>query len=167
MICRNRSFAHALQSLNRNLRVKRFCSVGLQADTVDSNTCPSRVRDGRYKGKNQVAKQALQTLAILLVAASSGLAQVSPGEIANTKLKAAEQEYLPQLRSLQHAINETQFPLPFILTRYVGLDPSRQTSLDTRGIEFVYFQNRILLKTSGFYSAAFNSEQLSTQGFRF
>ena len=161
MICRNRSFAHALQSLNRNSRVKRFCSVGLQADNVDSNTCPSRVRDGRYKGKNQVAKQALQTLAILLVAASSGLAQVSPGEIANPKLKAAEQEYLPQLRSLQHAINETQFPLPFILTRYVGLDPSRQTSLDTRGIEFVYFQNRILLKTSGFYSAAFNSEQLT------
>jgi hypothetical protein len=104
---------------------------------------------------------ALQAFAVILLAVGSAFAQVSPGEIANPKLKTAEETYLPQLRSLQHAINETQFSLPFILTRYVGLDPSRQTSLDTRGIEFVYFQNRILLKTSGFYSVAFNSEQLT------
>jgi hypothetical protein len=104
---------------------------------------------------------ALQTFAVIFLAVGSAFAQVSPGEIANPKLKAAEQEYLSQLRLLQHAINETKFPLPFILTRYVGLDPARQASLDTRGIEFVYFQNRILLKTSGFYSAAFNSEQLT------
>jgi hypothetical protein len=111
--------------------------------------------------KKRILQYALLGFACILLAASSALAQVSPGEIANPNLKAAEQEYLPQIRSLQHAINETQFPFPFILTRYVGLDPSRQASLDTRGIEFVYFQNRILLKTSGFYTAAFNSEQLT------
>ena len=111
--------------------------------------------------RNRSVVLVLQTFAIVLVVASSALAQVSPSEIANPNLKAAEQTYLPQLRSLQHAINETQFPLPFVLTRYVGLDPSRQASLDSRGIEFVYFQNRVLLKTSGFYTAAFNSEQLT------
>jgi hypothetical protein len=111
--------------------------------------------------RNRTFAHALLDLAIAFLAVTSAFAQVSPGEIANPKLQAAEQEYLPQLRSLQHAINETKFPLPFILTRYVGLDPARQASLDTRGIEFVYFQNRILLKTSGFYSAAFNSEQLT------
>ncbi len=99
--------------------------------------------------------------AILLVAASSAFAQVSPIEISNPKLRFAEQEYLPQLQYLQHTIGETQFPLPFVLTRYVGVDPARQASLDPRGLEFVYFQNRILLKTSGFYTAAFNSDQLS------
>jgi hypothetical protein len=104
---------------------------------------------------------ALLDFAIVLLVASSALAQVGPAEIANPKLKAAEQEYLPQLQSLQHAIGETQFPLPFILTRYVGVDPARQASLDTRGLEFVYFQNRMVLKTSGFYTAAFNSEQLT------
>lgn len=111
--------------------------------------------------RNRSFVRMIQTFAIVLVAASSAFAQVSPGEIANPKLKAAEETYLPQLRSLQHAINDTQFPLPFVLTRYVGLDPSRQTSLDTRGIEFVYFQNRVLLKTSGFYATAFNAEQLT------
>ena len=99
--------------------------------------------------------------AIILLAAGSAFAQVSPLEISNPKLRFAEQEYLPQLQYLQHTIGETQFPLPFVLTRYVGLDPARQASLDPRGLEFVYFQNRILLKTSGFYTAAFNSDQLS------
>jgi hypothetical protein len=99
--------------------------------------------------------------AIVLLVGSSALAQVSPAEIANPKLKAAEQEYLPQLQSLRRAIGETQFPLPFILTRYVGVDPARQASLDTRGLEFAYFQNRMVLKTSGFYTAAFNAEQLT------
>ena len=111
--------------------------------------------------RNRSFVRMVQTLALAFVAATSAFAQVMPGEIANPKLKAAEEAYLPQLRSLQHAINDTQFPLPFVLTRYVGLDPSRQTSLDTRGIEFVYFENRVLLKTSGFYTAAFNSEKLT------
>ena len=106
--------------------------------------------------------RALLVLAIGLVAARSVHAQVSPTEIANPALSATEQQYLPQLESLQHAIGKTQFRLPFILTRYVGVDPSRQAPLDTRGIEFVYFQSRMLLKTSGFYTAAFNSEQLTS-----
>ena len=103
----------------------------------------------------------LVAVAIVLIAESSGFAQVSPIEIANPKLRSAEQQYLPQLQYLQHRIGETQFPLPFVLTRYVGLDPAHQTSLDPRGLEFVYFQNRMLLKTSGFYTAAFNSDQLT------
>jgi hypothetical protein len=105
---------------------------------------------------------ALIVFAALLVGAGSARAQVSPGEIANPKLKATEQTYLTQLQSLHHAIGETKFPFPFILTRYVGRDPDRQASLDTRGLEFVYFQNRLLLKTSGFYTAAFNSDELTS-----
>ncbi len=110
---------------------------------------------------NRIFACAVLNFAITLLTVGSAFAQVSPAEIANPKLKSAEQEYLPQLRSLQKAIGETKFPLPFILTRYVGVDPSRQTSLDTRGIEFVHFQNRMLLKTSGFYTVAFDSEQLT------
>jgi len=96
-----------------------------------------------------------------LVAVGSVRAQVSPTEISNPRLRATEQQYLPQLQSLQQAIGKAEFPLPFILTRYVGVDPARQASLDKRGLEFVNFQDRMLLKTSGFYTAAFNSEQLT------
>src|SRR5258708_38411331 len=41
-----------LKSLCDNLCAKRFCSVGLQADTVDSSTCPPD--GGRYIDQNQV-----------------------------------------------------------------------------------------------------------------
>src|SRR5216684_2310084 len=50
-----------LQSLCCNLRAKRFCSVGLQADTVDSSTCPPE--GGRYIDQNQALTQTLQPLA--------------------------------------------------------------------------------------------------------
>jgi hypothetical protein len=105
--------------------------------------------------------RALFTLVLILVAGGATSAQVSPTEISNPKLRAAEQEYLPLLQSLQQTISKIQFPLPFILTRYVGLDPERQASLDRRGLEFVYFHDRMLLKTSGFYTVSFNSEQLT------
>jgi hypothetical protein len=114
-----------------------------------------------YENRACAFAYVLLDFVIALLVASSALAQVSPAEIANPTLRATEQKYLPQLRSLQHAIGETQFPLPFILTRYVGVDPSRQASLDSRGLEFVYFQDRMLLKTSGFYTVAFNSEELT------
>lgn len=113
------------------------------------------------RNRRIASAHALFAVATGLLAASSVLAQVSPMEIANPKLRAAEGQYFSQLQSLQQAIGKTQFRLPFILTRYVGLDPARQASLDTRGLEFVYFQNRMLLKTSGFYTAAFNAEQLT------
>ena len=41
-----------LKSPCDNLCAKRFCSVGLQADTVDSSTCPPE--RGRYIDQNQV-----------------------------------------------------------------------------------------------------------------
>ena len=71
-----------------------------------------------------------------------------------------EQKYLPQLESLRRTIDETRFPFPFVLTRYVGSD-SEKGLVDTRGLEFVNFQERMLLKVSGHYNAAFNSEQLT------
>ncbi len=45
-------------SLCDNLCAKHFCSVGLQADTVDSSTCPPE--GGRYIDQNQVLTQTLK-----------------------------------------------------------------------------------------------------------
>jgi hypothetical protein len=78
----------------------------------------------------------------------------------NLKLKAAEQKYLPQLQSLHKAISDAKFPFPFILTRYVTANPDSQ-SLDSRGLEFVDFQGQIVLKTSGIYKAAYDSNRIT------
>lgn len=103
----------------------------------------------------------LAGISLALVVASCAFAQVSPAEIANPKLRAAEAANLSQLQAMHHSISTVKFSHAFVLTRYVGVDPDRQASLDTRGLEFVNFQNRMLLKTSGFYSAAYDSSQVT------
>lgn len=98
-------------------------------------------------------------LAVLL-SAHAAFGQVSPAEIPNLKLKAAEQKYLPQLQSLHKAIADASFPFPFVLTRYVTANPDRP-GLDSRGLEFVDFQGQMVLKTSGIYKAAYDADQLT------
>jgi hypothetical protein len=93
--------------------------------------------------------------------ASRAFAQVSPNEILDPDLSALEKEYFSQLKESNQAVSKMQFPFPFYLTRYVGLDPARQTEADTRGLEFVRFQDRVLLKITGNYSAAYDANHLT------
>ena len=97
-------------------------------------------------------------MAMLCAAAS---AQVSPAEILNPDLKALEHSYLSQLKALNQAIGKTKFPFPFYLNRYVGLDPAQQAEADSRGIEFVRFQDRVILKVTGNYNAAYDAGHLT------
>lgn len=100
-------------------------------------------------------------LTVLLIVCGTGLAQISPPEILNPQLRTAEQTYLPQLETLNRAVGSTEFPFTFYLSRYVGLDPKRQPETDTRGIEFVKFHDRVVLKISGNYNAAYNANLLT------
>jgi hypothetical protein len=88
-------------------------------------------------------------------------AQVSPSEILNPDLKALEQTYFNQLKELNQAIAKTKFPFSFYLSRFVGLDPAQQAETDSRGLEFVRFQDRVILKTTGNYNAAYDSVRLT------
>jgi len=45
------------------------------------------------------------------------------------------------------------------LSRVVGLDPSQQMEADTRGLEFKRFKDRVVLKATGNYNAAYSSKQ--------
>ncbi|HEV2313801.1 MAG TPA: hypothetical protein VGR94_00725, partial [Candidatus Acidoferrales bacterium] len=115
-----------------------------------------KLRCGVHNGRRP-----LLIVAALLLTCGSTFAQVSPAEILNPRLKAAEARYLPQLESLHQSIAGTKFPFSFALARYVQSEPNKQTSFDSRGIEFVYFQNRVVLKVSGIYSAAYNADHLT------
>jgi hypothetical protein len=88
-------------------------------------------------------------------------AQVSPAEILNPDLKALEESYLPRLKTLNQSIAKTRFPFPFYLSRYVGLDPAEQAEADSRGLEFVRFHDRVILKITGNYNAAYNTTRLT------
>lgn len=88
-------------------------------------------------------------------------AQVSPAEISNPQLKALETKYLSQLVALREAIAGIRFPYTLFVGRYVGLDPKQQAGADTRGLEFVLFHERAVLKISANYNAAFDRARLT------
>lgn len=93
--------------------------------------------------------------------ASSAFSQVSPSEILNPDLKALEESYFQQLKSINQSIVKTKFPFPLYLSRYVGLDPAQQAEADSRGLEFVRFQDRAILKVTGNYNAAYDTTRLN------
>ncbi len=98
---------------------------------------------------------------VMCVCAQSLSAQVSPSEILNPDLKALEQSYFQQLKTLNQSIARTKFPFPLYLSRFVGLDPALQAEADSRGLEFVRFQDRVILKVTGNYNAAYDTLRLT------
>src|SRR5713226_5704589 len=103
----------------------------------------------------------LAMILLLAFCATTALAQVNPAEILNPDLKALEQTYFQQLIAINQSIAKTKFPFPFYLSRYVGLDPAQQAEADSRGLEFVRFQDRVILKVTGNYNAAYDTARLT------
>ena len=99
-------------------------------------------------------------IAVLLVARPA-TAQINPNEIRDPDLKALEKQYFQELKSLNQSIAHMHFPFAFYLSRYVGLEPSKQAEADSRGIEFVKFRDRTVLKITGNYNAAYNSDKFT------
>jgi len=96
-----------------------------------------------------------------LAAAGAGWAQVSPPEITNPELRQLETTYLQQLKTLHHSIARTRFPFRFSLVRYVEAGPRSPSAGDSRGIEFVRFHERTVLKITGNYNAALSATLLT------
>src|SRR6266705_1135933 len=107
------------------------------------------------------SKKTLLALPLLAFCAMPASAQVSPSEVLNPDLQALEQAHFQQLIAINHSVAKTKFPFPFYLRRYVGLDPAKQAEADTRGLEFVRFKDRAILKVSGNYNAAYDTLRLT------
>ena len=101
------------------------------------------------------------SLVLGCICSPTASAQVSPNEILDPQLKSLEAQYLPQLKTINQQIARKQFPFPFYLSRVVGLDPAQQVEADTRGLEFRHFRDRVVLKATGNYNAAYDKKQLS------
>jgi len=101
------------------------------------------------------------TLIFLLLINGAASAQISPNEIRDPDLKALEKQYFPELKSLHQSIARMRFPFPLYISKYVGLEPAKQAEADSRGLEFVKFQDRTVLKITGNYNAAYNAERFT------
>src|SRR5437899_11093395 len=116
----------------------------------------------RYLAENVWCRMLVPSLGIAIaLSAQRASAQVSPAEILNPDLKALEESYFPQLKALNQSIARTKFPFPFYLSRFVGIDPAKQAEADSRGLEFVRFQDRVILKVTGNYNAAYDTLRLT------
>lgn len=100
-------------------------------------------------------------LTTILLLTSICFAQVSPVEIKNSQLKTTEQTYLTKLVAINQTVTSMKFPFSFSLNRYVNLDPQDQPRIDGRGLEFVHFHEKLVLKVSGNYNAAYNADMLT------
>ncbi|HEY2119483.1 MAG TPA: hypothetical protein VGH37_09895 [Candidatus Acidoferrum sp.] len=99
-------------------------------------------------------------IAILLLNTIAS-AQISPNEIRDPDLKVLEKQYFSELKSLNQSITHMHFPFPFYLSKYVGLEPAKQVEADSRGLEFVKFRDRIVLKITGNYNAAYAANKFT------
>ncbi len=99
--------------------------------------------------------------ALSLGCAANAAAQVSPNEILDPQLKSLEKEYFAQLKTINQEITKAKYPFPFNLDRVVGLDPAQQVEADTRGLEFRRFKDRLILKATGNYNAAYDAKQFT------
>ncbi len=108
-----------------------------------------------------IAEILFPTALLLAFCARSASAQVSPNEILNPDLKALEQTYFQRLIGINQSIAKLKFPFPLYLSRYVGLDPAKQAEADSRGLEFVRFQDRVILKVTGNYNAAYDTLRMT------
>src|SRR5262249_51864501 len=97
----------------------------------------------------------------VFAAARPPIAQVTPNEILNPDLKTLEEAHFQELIGLNQSIARMKFPFSFYLSRYVGLDPAKQAEADSRGLEFVRFQDRKILKISGNYNVAYNALKMT------
>lgn len=99
--------------------------------------------------------------AALFMAMTAVFGQVSPNQVSEPRAKIAEEKYLAQLQSLHQSIASTRFASPFSLARYLHAKPGQRAALDSGGIEFVGFQDRVVLKISGAYKTVYNATVLS------
>jgi len=114
--------------------------------------------------RSSISNRVLTCAWLAIMSLGSGVAasaQVSPNEILDPRLKSLEKQYLPQLKTINQEVFKIHFPFPFYLSRVVGLDPSQQVEADTRGLEFRRFRDRITLKATGNYNAAYDSKQFT------
>jgi hypothetical protein len=99
---------------------------------------------------------------LLLFGTARSFAQVSPAEILNPQLKVLEQAHLSKLMEINRTVPLLTYSFPFSLNRYVGSDPKSQTGVDGRGLEFVSFHDKTVLKVTGNYQAAFDADRLTS-----
>lgn len=95
----------------------------------------------------------IAALCLLLAAAAAQV--ISPAEIKDPGLRALQQEYLDQLKTVGSEVLAHNFDHPFYFSRRLDIDEQKQQQVDQRSIRFDKFKDQTVLEVTGNYYAAY------------
>jgi hypothetical protein len=101
-------------------------------------------------------------LLCLCGAISAARAQVLPAnEIQDSTLSALQARNMDALKQMGAEILKLPTDYPFYLSRKLDLEESKQKWADQRSIQFDHYQDKIVLKITGNYFAAYSAEKMN------
>jgi hypothetical protein len=90
-------------------------------------------------------------------------AQVLPAnEIQDPQLRALQERNMDDLKQLGAEILKLPTDYPFYLSRKLDLDEAKQKWADQRSIQFDHYKDKIVLKITGNYFAAYSAEKMNS-----
>ena len=102
-------------------------------------------------------------LLCLCAVVSVARAQVlSANEIKDPQLSALQERNMDDLKQLGAAILALPTDYPFYLSRKLDLDESKQKWADQRSIQFDRYKDKVVLKITGNYFAAYSAEKMNS-----
>jgi hypothetical protein len=109
----------------------------------------------------------MRRISLLLLCLSTVIpaarAQVLPAnEIQDSQLSALQQRNMDDLKELGAQILKLPTDYPFYLSRKLDLDESKQKWADQRSIQFDHYKDKIVLKITGNYFAAYSAEKMNS-----
>lgn len=102
-------------------------------------------------------------LLCLCAVISVARAQVLPAnEIKDPELRALQERNMDDLKQLGAEILKMPTDYPFYLSRKLDLDEAKQKWADQRSIQFDRFKEKVVLKITGNYFAAYSGEKMNS-----
>jgi len=100
-------------------------------------------------------------VALLLWLGSASGQIVNPVSIKDPDLRALQQQYMEDLKTVAQGVLANQFAYPFYLSRKLDLDLTQQQRADQSSIRFDRYGGKIVLALTGNYYAAYSAEKMN------
>jgi hypothetical protein len=99
----------------------------------------------------------------LLLAVSTPAQVLAPEEIRDPDLRELQKKYFTELKRITEAASAHSFPYHFYFSRVIGLTEIDQRRNDQRSVQFDHYRDKIVLKITGNYFAAYSTELLKPE----
>jgi hypothetical protein len=102
----------------------------------------------------------ISTLVLAVLAPAQVLA---PEEIRDPNMRELQKKYFSELKLITEAASAHSFPYHFYFSRVIGLTETDQRKSDQRSVQFDRYQDKVVLKITGNYFAAYSTELMKPE----